>query len=73
MVSTLKTTSSNRTIAIPEILVSYLSKIKEEINPLPDEFIIINKDGRMENPHSLSMRFTRAVRKFKDSFEEKKK
>ena len=72
LVSTLKTTSSNRTIVIPEILVNYLSKIKAEINPLPEEFIIPNKDGGMENPKSLSMRFTRAIRKFKESFEAKK-
>lgn len=72
LISTLKTISSNRTIILPQILVDYLYKIKEEEAPSPQDFIIVNKNYEMENPHCLSMRFSRAVRKFKDSFEEKK-
>ncbi len=70
---TLKTSSSHRTIVIPEVLANYLRKIKEEKNPLPEDFIVTNMDGLMENPHCLSMRFKRAVKKFKKSLEDKKK
>lgn len=71
--STLKTSSSHRTIVIPEVLANYLRKIKEEKNPLPEDFIVTNMDGLMENPHCLSMRFKRAVKKFEKSLEAKKK
>ena len=73
LMSTLKTSSSHRTIVIPEVLANYLRKIKEEKNPLPEDFIVTNMDGLMENPHCLSMRFKRAVKKFEKSLEAKKK
>lgn len=71
--STLKTPSSKRIIFMPKILLNYLRKIKEDEAPSSKDFVIQNKNGQMENPHTLSMRFTRAVRKFKDNFEDKKK
>lgn len=70
--STLKTPSSKRTIVMPVILLNYLKNIKEEEKPSSNDFVIKNKNGEMENPHNLSKRFTRAVKKYKDSFEDKR-
>lgn len=62
----LKTSTSNRKISIPKILIAYLQSIKCEIKPNSSDFVIKNRDGFMCNPRNLSMNFTKNISKYKD-------
>lgn len=72
----LKTTSAYRLISIPKILISTLTQLKEnQINSSENNFVVLDRNGYMCNPRNVSMNFTKAVSKYKDSIEdlEKKK
>ena len=70
LTSQLKTSTSYRQITIPELLVQHLKLIKEESNAKENDFIILDRNGLMPNPRNISMNFTKAVSKYKDSLDD---
>lgn len=71
--SILKTSTSHRTITIPNILIEYLTGLKNTLNPLDTDFVVKSTDNSMCNPRNLSMSFTKQVAKYKESFEDMQK
>lgn len=65
LTSILKTSTSNRTITLPDILINYLKSIKSERNANDKDFIVLGCDGTMCNPRNLYMIFKRTVSKYK--------
>ncbi|OOM16755.1 site-specific integrase [Clostridium saccharobutylicum] len=66
----LKTDTSHRKISIPNILVEHLRAIKEEEKPQESNFVIQDRYGLVCNPRNVSMRFTKAIAKYKKSIDE---
>ena len=69
----LKTSTANRSISIPNILINYLKELKSKLNPNEYDFIIKSRDNKICNPRNLSMNFTKSINKYRKSLEEKKK
>ncbi|WP_294403967.1 site-specific integrase [uncultured Clostridium sp.] len=67
----LKTDTSYRKITLPKILLDHLESIKYDA--APSDFVVLNRDGLMCNPHNLSMNFTKSIQKYKYSIEYLKK
>lgn len=63
----LKTSTSNRKISIPKVLINYLQAIKDDINPKDNDLIIKNRYGSICNPRNLSMEFTKNIAKYEDN------
>lgn len=68
--SVLKTSTSNRVISIPKILVDYLEEIKNSRHAKNNDFIILNRNNCMCTPRNLSMEFTKKVSKYKKSLDD---
>ena len=69
----LKTSTANRSISIPNILINYLKELKSKLNANEYDFIIKSRDNKICNPRNLSMNFTKSINKYTKSLEEKKK
>ena len=50
--------------------MEYLRAIKEKEKPLESNFVIQDRYGLVCNPRNVSMRFTKAISKYKKSIEE---
>lgn len=68
--SLLKTSTSARTITLPDILLNYLKSIKEDRNANNKDFIVLGYDGTMCNPRNLYMIFKRSISKYKFSIDD---
>lgn len=60
----LKTNTSYRKISIPKSLTCYLLSIKG--NASNNDFVVLNRDGKMCNPRNLSMNFKKEIQKYKE-------
>ena len=60
----LKTNTSYRKISIPKSLTCYLLSIKG--NASNNDFVILNRDGKMCNPRNLSMNLKKEIQKYKE-------
>lgn len=70
LTSILKTSTSYRSITIPNILIDQLIALKDKEKPLKNDFVIKDRKGAMCNPRNVSMEFTKKVSKYKKSIEE---
>lgn len=66
----LKTSNSNRTITIPNILLDHLKALKKFRNANDNDFVVLNRQGQMCTPRNISMEFTKKVARFKLTPEE---
>lgn len=66
----LKTSTSHRTISLPQLLLDYLSNTKKARNATDLDFVVENRNGEMCTPRNISMEFTKSIRKYKLSKEE---
>lgn len=68
--SVLKTSTSNRVISIPKVLVDHLEEIRNSRNAKNNDFVILNRNNCMCTPRNLSMEFTKKVSKYEKSLED---
>lgn len=62
----LKTSTSHRSVSIPNILINYLKRLREaDINNI-NGFILKDRSGLMATPRNVSMEFTKKVSKYKN-------
>lgn len=59
----LKTSKSNRTITIPNLLLQEIL-INKSPNATDNDFVILSRKGEMCNPRNLSMDFTKKIAKY---------
>lgn len=71
LTSILKTSTSYRNISIPNVLISYIRNLYDDVKPPSTEFLIKTREGLMCNPRNISMDFSNNISKYKDSLEEK--
>ena len=64
MLGDLKTTSSHRTITLPNILVQYLKDLKASRNANDNDYVVLDRNDYKYTPRNLSMNFTKKVQKF---------
>lgn len=62
----LKTKTSYRKISIPPILINYLAKLKADEKAKENDFVLLNREGKMCNPRNISMEFTKNISKCKE-------
>lgn len=60
----LKTSTSKRSISIPNILIKHLKAIKSNIQPNDIDYVVVNRQGNISNPRNISMEFTKKVAKY---------
>lgn len=70
LTSILKTSTSYRTIYIPNFLVQFLKNLKESNNYSDNDFVVQSRNGGMSTPRNISMNFTKSIRKYKFSTDE---
>ena len=68
--SVLKTSTSNRIVSLPKILVDHLEELKNNRNAKNTDFIILNRNNCMCTPRNLSMEFAKKVSKYKKSLDD---
>lgn len=64
--SVLKTSTSYRSISIPNILINHLKLIREVDTDPVKGFIVKDRCNNMANPRNISMEFTKKVSKYKN-------
>lgn len=64
MLGDLKTTSSHRTITLPNVLVEYLKDLKTTRKANDNDYVVLDRNDYKYTPRNLSMNFTKKVRKF---------
>lgn len=62
----LKTSTSHRSVSIPNILINYLEHLKEDDIDDINGFVIKDRNGLMATPRNISMEFTKKVSKYKN-------
>lgn len=62
----LKTSTSHRSVSIPNILISYLERLKEADIDDINGFVIKDRNGLMATPRNISMEFTKKVSKYQN-------
>lgn len=60
----LKTTSSHRTITLPNILINYLQELKANRGACETDYVVLDRKDYKYTPRNLSMNFTKKVNKF---------